>query len=462
MLLPPQACRSRLWIMTGTNMWKDKICKQVSIAPLVTFRIGFGLLMFFSTLRFWWRGWISAVYLQPKFHFAYMGFEWVKPLGATGMYLLFGIIAASALCIAMGLFYRAAAVLFFIAFTYVELIDVTTYLNHYYFISLVAFILIWVPAGSDYSLDVLRKPERRRQFVPAWTIGIIRFQLALVYFFAGLAKVNSDWLIDAQPMRTWLPGKSHLPLIGHLMYKTWMAYLFAWFGAIYDLFIVLFLLQRKTRSWAYAVVLVFHVATAIFFPGIGMFPYVMIVSSLIFFSGEFHQRIQSFFPAAAVFNRIPSQDKGWKRSPLVVAGLTIYILIQLIVPMRFLFYPDHLFWNEEGYRYSWRVMLMEKSGATFFKVTDRKTGHQQDINNAAFLTPLQEKMMSTQPDLILRYAHYLKQEYTKKGMTDPEISAEIYVSLNGARSRLFIDSTVNLADQPLSWKHYQWILPYKQ
>jgi hypothetical protein len=162
--------------------------KSVSIAPLITFRIVFGLLMFLSTMRFWWNGWIDSIYVQPKFHFSYVGFEWVHPLGNMGMHLLFLCIAVSALMIALGLFYRIASILFFISFTYVELIDVTTYLNHYYFISLVAFLLIFLPANKDYAWDMRLHPEQRRLTVPAWCIGILRFQMAVVYVFAGICE----------------------------------------------------------------------------------------------------------------------------------------------------------------------------------------------------------------------------------------------------------------------------------
>jgi uncharacterized membrane protein YphA (DoxX/SURF4 family) len=205
---------------------KLNLFKPVSIAPLVVFRIAFGLLMFASLIRFWSRGWIEELYIKPKFHFTYFGFEWIKPLPGAGMYIVYAMIVAAALFIALGLFYRIAAVIFFIGFTYVELIDATTYLNHYYFISLAAFLMIWVPANRKYSADVYLKLTRPSDVVPAWTIGIIRFQLAVVYIFAGLAKLNYDWLIDAKPMRIWLPAKSHLPVVGALLYKTWVACFF--------------------------------------------------------------------------------------------------------------------------------------------------------------------------------------------------------------------------------------------
>lgn len=421
--------------------------------------------MFLSIVRFWWNGWIDSLYLQPKFHFTYIGFEWVHPIGNVGMHLLFFGIALSSLMIVFGLFYRIATIVFFISFTYVELIDVTTYLNHYYFISLVAFLLIFLPANKDYALDTRLHPEQRKLIVPAWCIGILRFQMAVVYVFAGIAKLNPDWLFEALPMRIWLPGKTHLPLVGSLMYEPWVAYLFSWFGAVYDLLIAFFLLNKKTRPYAFAFVLIFHIATAIFFPAIGMFPYVMIANSLIFFSSEFHQKLQSYLPfyKNRLKNTFPnSQPYQFHFAPLMKAALTVYIGFQLIFPFRYLMYPGHLFWHEEGFRFSWRVMLMEKSGAAYFTVKDKKTNQNIEVNNREFLTPLQEKMMSTQPDLIVKYAHHLAEEFQKKGFQQPAVYAEIYVALNGNRSRLFIDSSVNLAAEKLGWQHYNWVLPYQK
>jgi hypothetical protein len=234
---------------------------------------------------------------------------------------------------------------------------------------------------------------------------------------------------------------------------------------VYDLFIVAFLLNRTTRPLAFFAVLVFHIATAIFFPGIGMFPYVMIANSLIFFSGDFHERLLSTLPyyarsRSSAFTGRPAYR--FSKPRLLHGAIWIYVGIQLLLPLRFLLYPGHLFWHEEGYRFSWRVMLMEKSGAAYFTVLDRSTQKRIEINNAEFLTPLQEKMMSTQPDMILKYAHFLEKTFKQRGLGQPEVYAEIYVSLNGQRSRPFIDSTVNLARQPLSWGHYPWVLAYEK
>jgi hypothetical protein len=352
-------------------------------------------------------------------------------------------------------------IVFFLAFTYVELIDVATYLNHYYFISLMSFLMIWLPAHRHYSLDVLRNPTLACTLVPAWTIDLLRFQMGVVYFFAGLAKLNYDWLIAALPMRIWLPAKSHLPIVGSFMYEIWVAYLFSWFGAAYDLFIAFFLLNRRTRPVAYVFVIVFHIATAIFFPAIGVFPYVMIVCSLIFFSADFHRRLLSNLP---FYHRtVPTgvHPYSFKQVQAFKVAIVIYVVLQLAIPMRYLLYPGPLFWNEDGYRFSWRVMLMEKSGSAYFTVKDKGSDKVVEVANGAYLTTLQEKMMSTQPDMILKYAHYLAQKFREQGFQEPVVYAEIYVALNGEHSRLYVDSSIDLAAEPLSWGHYNWILPYQ-
>src|SRR4029079_748851 len=97
--------------------------------------------------------------------------------------------------------------------------------------------------------------------------------------------------------------------------------------------------------------------------------------------------------------------KPARHQKLIIAILAIHFLIQIVFPFRYLLYPGKLFWTEEGYRFSWRVMLMEKAGYTQFTVTDSKTKKTIRVINNNFLTPFQEKQMSFQPDFILEYAH---------------------------------------------------------
>ena len=439
---------------------KRYLYQPIRIAPLATFRVVFGLLMCFSIIRFWNNGWIETLYLTPEFHFHYSGFQWVKPLGIY-TYLLFSICGLSALLIAAGYKYRLAIILFFLSFTYIELMDKTTYLNHYYFVSVVSFLMIFLPANAYASVDAALNKNKTFSHVPRWTILSVKVLLSMVYFYAGLAKLNSDWLVHAAPLKIWLSTKSHLPLIGAWMTQEWYHYAMSWMGALYDLSIPLLLFTKRTRLFAFAVVVVFHILTWILFP-IGMFPFIMIGSTLIFFSAEFHLKIINWI--FSLFGKKPPiqlrsfpNTRGYKRVSVVVG---LFIIIQLAVPFRYLFYPGELFWTEQGFRFSWRVMLMEKAGAISFTIIDKNSGKTTHVEPSEYLTRFQEKQMSFQPDFILQFAHFLAEEYKKKGYEEPAVYADCYVALNGRRSQRYINPKIDLTKVHEEQNVLDWLMPF--
>ena len=422
---------------------------NVSASPLAVFRICFGLLMLISMVRFWSYGWIDKLYIEPSFFFSYIGFEFVKPMGEW-TYLVFILCGLSALSVALGFKYRLSIIVFFLSFTYIELMDKTTYLNHYYFISLVSFMMIFLPMHVHYSLDAKRKGAFKE--VPRWTVDSIKILLTIVYFYAGLAKLNSDWLIHAMPLKIWLPT-TDVPILGWLFQQDWAIYFFAWAGAAYDLTIPFLLWNKKTRPIAFLFVVVFHVLTSLLFP-IGMFPYIMILGTLVFFSTALHDKILS--PLKSFFHE---QRVSVSVSKTISVVLGAFLLIQTLLPFRYLLYPGELFWTEQGYRFSWRVMLMEKVGYAQFQIlTDN--GGKFYVDNAEYLTPFQEKQMSTQPDFILEYAHFLESEFIEQGVEVKEVRVESYVSLNGRGSRPYINPTENLLSHSNSVSSKPWILNF--
>jgi hypothetical protein len=436
------------------------ISKSTSAAPLAVFRVAFGVMLLLSIIRFWAKGWIKTLYIEPQYFFPFYGFEFVKPLGAY-TYVLFGVCALSALFVALGLYYRVAIVSLFVSFTYIELMDKSTYLNHYYFVSMVCLLLIFLPAHVCFSMDAWRNKTLRATHIPQVCIDVLKAFVCIVYVYAGLAKVNTDWLLHAQPLRIWLPAHNDLPLVGPLLNYTGVALIFSWAGCLYDLSIPFLLLKKVTRPFAYVGVVVFHVLTAVLFP-IGMFPYIMIVSALIFFSAEFHENILGRF-RKMIGSTVPETLRAYRfsslSSKLTAVALGSFLLIQVAFPLRYLLYPGEVFWTEEGYRFSWRVMLMEKAGFAEFTVKDG-AGNRVVVNNKTFLTPLQEKMMATQPDMILHYAHVLEAHFAKQGFQSPQVYVDSYVALNGRLGKPMIDPATDLSKQTESFHHKSWVLPF--
>ena len=442
---------------------QDYIDKQTKAASLAVFRFLFGLIMAISIIRFWYNGWIEKLYLLPKFHFHYTGFDFIQVPGQW-TYLLFIICFISAVGVCIGWKYRLSITTFFLCFTYIELMDKTTYLNHYYFVSVMSFLLIFLPAHAYYSVDAKHNKLIGSRYIPRWTVDIVKLMLAIVYIYAGLAKLNYDWIMLAMPLSIWLPTKMDIPLLGAVMHEKWLHYLFSWGGAIYDLSIVFLLLWKRTRVFAFIIVIVFHVLTRVLFP-IGMFPYIMIAGTIIFFSPEFHEKFMEFvvrfFPfdklmsrdgAVAIDQEEPPQNEhfnsviGIHQIPFVRYILMAFMAFQLIFPLRCFFLTDNVYWTEQGYRFSWRVMLMEKTGYTNFKIVDSLSQKRFYVQNEDFLTSLQQKQMSTQPDFILEYAQYLAQHFSSQGHENIEVYVESYAALNGRPNQPFIDPNVNLLD----------------
>ncbi len=412
--------------------------------------------MLFSTIRFIGNGWIEDFYIEPDFHFSYYGFGWLPYPSPSLIYALFAGLVVFSVLIVCGLFYRLAAIGFFIVFTYIELLDKSTYLNHYYYVTLISFLLIFLPANRCFSLDVFFGMKKKSETVAAWHLGILKFQIGVVYCFAGLAKLNSDWLFNAQPLKMWLHTAHHWPLVGPLMTQDWVAYVFSWTGCLFDLSIVFFLLSRRTRIYAYGFVVIFHLLTWLLFP-IGVFPWVMIVGTTIFLSENFHRKvlqgITSFWPGRSQISASLIENIRPSLKIITVSLLSVYVLFQLTFPLRGYFYPGDIFWTESGYRFSWRVMLMEKAGSAYFYLRDPETGKETEVSPGEHLTALQEKQMSSQPDMILQFAGHLQKKYADTVITtghstfrmrNPEVYAEVYVALNGRRSQLYVSKSRNL------------------
>lgn len=429
--------------------------RPVDILPLAIFRIVFGVLMLFSTLRFIGHGWIDEFYIQPIYHFTYLGFGWVHPLPALGMYIVFGLLVLLSVLIAIGLFYRVSIISFFLLFTYVELIDKTYYLNHYYFISMMSVLMIALPLNQKWAFDTRLFTHLRVDCVPAWMLYAPRLMLGIVYFYAGLAKLNPDWMLGALPLRIWLPANAGMPVIGQWFDYAWVAYLMSWAGAAYDLTIPFWLSWQQTRMFAYCAVIVFHLMTAMLF-NIGVFPYVMIACTLVFFNGSdwrwFANKFRLEIP-------IPQNQIKLKFSPILLWLVSIFFLWQLLMPLRHWLYPGNHLWTNEGYRFAWHVMLVEKNGSVIYRIENPDNEQFWIVYPSEYLTPQQEQQMSFQPDMILQFAHFLADTYATRCDCNPAIYADTYVSLNLRPGQPIVDSQRNLTGVEQTVLSANWIIP---
>jgi vitamin K-dependent gamma-carboxylase len=432
-----------------------RLLAPIDIAALVYFRIAFGTIMLWEVWRYFEYGWIDRYWVLPKFHFTYYGFEWIRPWPGAFMHYHMAALGVLTAMILLGLCYRVSTTLFFVGFTYIFLLEQARYLNHFYFVCLVSFLLILIPAHRAWSLDARWGLTERRETAPAWALWVLRAQIGVVYFFGGVAKLNGDWL-RGEPMRTWLARRTDFTILGPFFEQEWMVYAFSLGGVLLDLFIVPLLLWRRTRAYAFVAAVVFHVMNDSLFQ-IGIFPWFSIAMSALFFPPHWPRRLLGGAMARERARGVAAPVR--RRDRAVLAMLGVFITLQVLVPLRHWLYSGNVSWTEQGHNFSWHMKLRTKTARAEFTVTDPASGKVWTVDNGEYLTRWQERTMSGRPDMLVQFARFLAEEKRKEGYPAVEVRARVMASLNGRRPQLLIDPTVDLAQARRSLVAAAWIVP---
>lgn len=512
---PPAPVRS----LPLRERFRSALFAPVDISSLVYFRIVFGLVVAWEAWRYISWGWVDRDFLSRTFLFTYWPFDFVAPWAGWVMKLQFTLLIVAGLMIALGVRYRLAATFAFLGLTYVFLLDKALYLNHHYLVCLIAFLMIFLPAHRMCSVDVRRKPELRSRHVPGWTVWLLRFQLALPYFFAGIAKLNEDWL-KGEPLRTWLAGSTDFPLIGPLFTQEPVVRGMTLGAMALDLSVVFLLVFRKTRPFGYAAAVLFHFMNARLF-NIGIFPWLMIAGTAIFFPPDWPRRIVddlrhrphslrsyswwlgfglgatvgltlpkvfagfhvavgglggalTLFSLAELFSPLPEDSAASAREKtdnvpvpegthhsqrLIAILLSVWLGVHLMLPLRHIVVPGNVSWTEEGQRFAWMMLLRTKRGDMNYLVTDVSRDHTWEVDPADYLSSKQMFTFLGKPDMMLQFAHYLRDSLRAEGYDDIEIRARTAISLNGRPSRPIIDPEVDLTTVNRPWfGRADWIL----
>jgi hypothetical protein len=148
----------------------------------------------------------------------------------------------------------------------------------------------------------------------------------------------------------------------------------------------------------------------------------------------------------------------YKPNSFLVTALSLYVMIHLALPLRHFLYPGNTSWTEQGHMFAWRMMLREKKGSLMFFV-QKKNGQMELVRPLEFITPKQYEDIVGKPDLILEFAHYLRDHYQKIWHSEVAVYATSRVSLNGRPRKEMIVPGTNLAKEKRSILPYKWIQP---
>lgn len=404
------------------------LARPVDGASLAFFRIVFGLGMCgeaWSLVKPRPGGsLLFRIYIGPEatWFLPYPWFEWlprVSPAVLTGM--VWGL-AAAGLCLALGAATRLAALTALAIWTYLWLIDATLFNNHYYLWSLLAFLLVWMPSERCWSVDRWRADRRpttpfsMANEIPFWPVFLLRMQLFVMYFYAAITKITTDYLFHAEPLKTALhspdvvsPFRAILPAVTlrpivDLLHWPPLAYFMAYSGLVFDLLVGLLLICRRTRILGLALTCFFHGFNhLVLFEDIGWFPILGFLSTLIFLDADWPRRFAAWLVRptwrapewrwlipGVVLLPIFGAALGWKLRPraaassspavslrkwtvaLVIAWTTFHVLW----PLRHWLIAGNVNWTTEGERLSWRMKANSRlAWPTLYRVVDDRVAH---------------------------------------------------------------------------------------
>jgi vitamin K-dependent gamma-carboxylase len=419
---------------------------SVDGASLAVFRIGLGLVGALVVARLWWNDWLSSLYATPTHHLRYPGLGWIPEVPRQAVFVVATAALVGALLVAVGWHHRLGAALFATSFAWLEATEATTYLNHYWLVTYLFVLAAFLPLSAAFSLQA--RGHGGKVWVPLGALWLLRGQIVLVYFYAGIAKLRSDWLVQGMPLRLWLPARADLPVVGGILDEPPTALVLAWLGLAFDLSVGFALLHRKLRPWAFAGVVLFHLATWLLFPSIGIFPLAMIVVTSVFFDPDWPRKLRAARARLSASSPSPFRPRAVEWGKAATSLAAVWLLLQLFLPLRHFLMAGDAVMTGAGYRFAWNVLAVEKAGSVSFRVTDVAAGNTWIDDATDLYTPTQIRVAASEPDLILQMAHAVAAAWQTAGPVI-EVRADAFVSINGRPEQRLLNPDIDLAALPI-------------
>ena len=437
------------------NMWLRKnLAKQVDGSSLGVFRILWGLLMVWESIRKLPKA--DGMYSPEYFHFKYEFFYFIKPLPAVWMMQAeISLMLIAAILITVGYFFRPACAVFLMIFTHLFLIEKIYYNNHFYLTILMSFLLMLSQADRCYRLPLPWKKKKvetpRSQTIPMWNLAILRSQIIVLYFFGGVAKLNSDWLAG-EPVRFWFSMKDPDHLLSFFLGQEWFVWVVCWSGLILDLFAGFALLSKRTRVFTMVVLVFFHLTNAMLFQ-IGLFPLIGIGLLILFVEPDrprkvfhwLHKKLGLF-----TSNVKASTDNARTSDGYLNWGVTAFvcgwIAVQIVIPLRIHKYQQNPGWTEVGQCFSWRMMLRTKDAFIHLKFDPPEAERYLEEHPEVLprISKAHLTRMAKNPLFVMQYTHALSEALESNGIEDVKISCVSIASLNGRPYQFLINPETDL------------------
>nr|CAB3248933.1 vitamin K-dependent gamma-carboxylase [Phallusia mammillata] len=397
----------------------------------------------------------------------------LKPLSYDYMAALYAVLFLCACGIALGFMYRISCFCFALVYWYFFMLDKSVWNNHSYLYGLLSILFLLTDGHRYMSVDGYFRKSIQNTHVPLWNYTLLRFQIFLVYFYAGLKKTESDWLLGYSMQR--LSAHWVFDPIRLVLSDSTMDYVIVHLGGfILDFSVGFILFFDKTRWLGFLMCGSFHCMNSQLFR-IGMFPYAMLATMFVFCHCDtFKQFLNSFNICGNIFDTASAKQnpsciyepkKGeqiktrWKH--VLVTFLTLsYISEQLFLPYSHFITKGYNGWTQGPYGYSWDMMVHSFANQHIKVMYKDSSGKEGFLKPGVFVLSAKKSRWSVHPDMAIQYARCVRERLIDLGIDKPEIYFDVWKSMNGRFQQRVFDPSVELAGYDWSpFKKPKFVLP---
>ncbi len=431
--------------------------ERVDGASLAVVRVLLGILICVDAVR------KGDYFFSPNegrdYVFRYDWFHWLPESPEAAAYLKVLLFVCGA-CVAAGLVYRLAMVTATLLITYGFLLAEEYYLNHYYLLILVCLLFAACPANRVFALDrLIFGGARSGHTVAAFYLLLARLQVEIVLLYAGLVKINEDWL-RLEPLRTWLLDAQDEVFFGAIWQYDWAVAVGAYGSIALHIIGAPLLFWKRTRMPVFLLYVGFHLTNHFVF-NIGIFPWMTIALTTLFFDPDWPRRLLGLQAphetgAAALANPVSALSR--RQAALLTVGV-LWLGFQALFPLRHYFYPGDVAWTYEAHKFSWRMKLIDRWSPGFVMavlVPERDLVIFPRLEWS--LSRRQYRKVSTRPGMMRQLANQVAERYRERYGTD-EVAVHVImpVGYNNRRPVYLIDPTVDLGAERPGFGHSAWL-----
>lgn len=337
--------------------------------------------------------------------------------------------------------------------------------------SIAVFGMSCIYLGASLILDTGDKTQIPN--ISSYHYWILQIFFGSIYFFAGIAKLDDDWLSGStarELYQSWIGPTPLKPLLDDTFEQGWPLVWIAYCGMLFDILVPFGLVfpHPWIRLLFTCFALGFHLMNHFTFV-IETFPWVMITTLVIYFDCDWIIYLNQLFHR--VFNILTEfpLSRYIQRSFQLITPLSllfllgIHLFIALPCATFTLLNEKSINFSSQCQFFSWRMMTRSAKLFTFLVYLKNYKTNEIDpiILNQFHLSPEEISSISIHEDYLHQVALKLKSmaiSSTSSGLhIPPSIMADIWIQINGPPIQRYVIPSEDLSLGPTSNSLKMWI-----